>query len=164
MDIIDCLKMKDCKVFAQSFNRANLTYEIVPKTKNVVKDIVEFVNKNYKHQSGIVYCISRKACEEMSSDLQSHGLKCSFYHAGLHKQDRMRIQEDWGKNKTQIIVATIAFGMGIDKPDVRFVIHHSLPQSLEGYYQETGRAGRDGKPSRCMLMYSYANKKTVQNI
>ena len=161
MDIIDCMQMKNCKEFAQSFNRSNLTYEIVPKTKQVVQDIVDFVNKYYKNASGIVYCLSRKSCEQMSSDLQQAGLRCAFYHAGLHKQDRSRIQDDWGTNKIQVIIATVAFGMGIDKPDVRFVIHHSLPQSLEGYYQETGRAGRDGKPSRCMLMYSYSDKKTV---
>jgi RecQ family ATP-dependent DNA helicase len=161
VDILEVLQMRNCASFEMSFNRANLYYEIRPKTKMVVSDIVEFVQKYYPKSSGIVYCLSRKACESMCDDLQKAGLKCAFYHAGLHKTDRCRIQKDWGEDRIRIIVATVAFGMGIDKADVRFVIHHSLPQSLEGYYQETGRAGRDGKPSKCILLYSYRDKSTV---
>lgn len=161
MDVQQVLKMRNCICFEQSFNRPNLFYEIRPKAKNIEDSIVTFVNSNYPADCGIIYCISKKNCETLTAKLKERGMKVEFYHAGLHKDDRAKIQKDWGMNKVKIIIATIAFGMGIDKPDVRFVIHHSIPQSLEGYYQETGRAGRDGKPSRCVLFYSYKDKSTV---
>jgi RecQ family ATP-dependent DNA helicase len=135
VDILSVLKMENCSTFEQSFNRPNLVYKIYPKDKSITDNIAEFIKKNYNRQCGIVYCLSKKNCEEMCGQLQSRGLKVDFYHAGLHKEDRARIQNEWGSGATHIIVATVAFGMGIDKPDVRFVIHYSLPQSLEGYYQ-----------------------------
>ena len=135
-DIIQNLSITNCVRFCQGFNRPNLWYRVLRKSKNVQVDIVSFIKSNYQGQSGIIYCISKKECEVMAETLTSkYGLKASFYHAGLAPKDREYIQELWGANKVQIIVATIAFGMGIDKADVRFVIHYSLPKSLEGYYQ-----------------------------
>jgi RecQ family ATP-dependent DNA helicase len=161
LDILSVLQMQNCSKYEQSFNRPNLIYKILPKNKETTEKIVEFIYKHHAKQSGIVYCLSKKACEEMAEKLTKAKLKAAFYHAGLHKEDRARIQNDWGLNRLHIIVATVAFGMGIDKPDVRYVIHFSLPQSLEGYYQETGRAGRDGKESTCLLFYNYRDKSTV---
>ncbi|KAI8802231.1 P-loop containing nucleoside triphosphate hydrolase protein [Cladochytrium replicatum] len=163
-DILDCLKFRNATVIRQSFNRANLRYEIRAKDRNIDQDIYAFIENHYPKQCGIVYCLSKRNCEETASKLEQNGFKAAFYHAGLDAEDRKRIQEDWIKNRIQIIVATVAFGMGIDKPDVRFVVHYSLPSSLEGYYQETGRAGRDGKVSTCILYYAYRDKWTIDNL
>ena len=143
-------------MFKQSFNRPNLRYQVREKSKSI-DDIIALIKTQYAGKCGIIYCLSRKNCEEMSTKLTKQGINSAFYHAGLDSRDRNRIQMEWVSNSFQVIVATIAFGMGIDKSDVRFVIHSSLPNSLEGYYQETGRAGRDGRDSLCILYYSYTD-------
>lgn len=164
-DIIRTLGITGCSVLKQSFNRPNLHYEVRPKLKKVLHDIAAFIGTQEPGASGIVYCSSREKCETLAKELRdSHNVKAWHYHAGMSKGDRRKVQEGWQEHKFEVIVATVAFGMGIDKPDVRYVIHHSLPRSLEGYYQETGRAGRDGKNSTCILFYSYGDSKTVFNM
>jgi bloom syndrome protein len=167
VDVIHNLKMTGCEVFLQSFNRPNLTYEVRPKGKNteVLASIAETITKSYKNQCGIVYCLSRKTCEKVAEDLRdTYRLRAAHYHAGMKSDDKTKVQKEWQAGKWHIIVATIAFGMGIDKPDVRFVMHHSIPKSLEGYYQETGRAGRDGKRSGCYLYYGYKDAATLKRM
>ncbi|KAI8819999.1 P-loop containing nucleoside triphosphate hydrolase protein [Fimicolochytrium jonesii] len=164
LDIIDCLGMHNCARFVQSFNRSNLRYEVRKKEKQIVNDICSLIETFYPGQCGIIYCGSRKNCEDVTDKLKKNGMDIDFYHAGLEKDDRLRIQSAWATGKIKIIVATVAFGMGIDKPDVRFVIHYSLPHSLEGYYQETGRAGRDGKESMCIMYYSYRDKTMIDTM
>lgn len=163
-DIIRVLGIEGCKVLKQSFNRPNLHYEVRPKKKAVLDEIVSFIRTQPSGVSGIVYCSSREKCEIIAKELRDKDIRAWHYHAGMTKGDRRKIQEGWQEHKFEVIVATIAFGMGIDKPDVRYVIHHSLPRSLEGYYQETGRAGRDGKNSTCILFYTYGDSKTIQNL
>jgi len=153
-DIQKNLAMADATLFKASFNRPNLYYEVRPKTKNVVKDIIKFI-KNNSGKSGIVYCLSRKKVEEIAKTLVVNGIKALPYHAGLDAPTRRQNQDNFLMEEVDVIVATIAFGMGIDKPDVRFVIHHDIPKSLEGYYQETGRAGRDDGEGNCIAFYSF---------
>ena len=159
MDIQKNLGMTDATVFRSSFNRANLYYELRPK-QNVDHDIIRFIKQN-DGKSGIIYCLSRKKVEELAELLMANGIKARAYHAGMDAQTRADNQDAFLHERVDVIVATIAFGMGIDKPDVRYVIHYDIPKSLEGYYQETGRAGRDGGEGHCLTFYSY---KDIQKL
>ncbi|KAL2809662.1 hypothetical protein BJX63DRAFT_345896 [Aspergillus granulosus] len=166
-DVIHNLKMDGCEVFTQSFNRPNLTYEVRSKGKEseLVCNIADIIKKSYRGKSGIVYCLSRSNCEKVAETLRDkHGIHAGHYHAGLEAEERSQVQQSWQRGEIHVIVATIAFGMGIDKSDVRFVIHHSMPKSLEGYYQETGRAGRDGRRSGCYLFYSYRDVSALEGM
>ena len=159
-DIKKNLGIQDAKDFKSSFNRPNLYYEVRPKTKNVDKDIIKFIKAN-PGKSGIIYCLSRKKVEELAEILQANDISAMAYHAGMESAARSKTQDAFIMEKIDVIVATIAFGMGIDKPDVRYVIHYDIPKSLEGYYQETGRAGRDGGEGQCIAFY---NSKDVQKL
>ena len=163
-DVISNLGIQGCRQFSQSFNRPNLSYEVLPKAKGVINSIANLIKGRYIGKSGIVYCLSRKSCEQVAQKLSEMGIHAYHYHAGMDSADRSDVQRRWQRNEYHVIVATIAFGMGIDKADVRYVIHHSLPKSLEGYYQETGRAGRDGKRSECYLYYHYADSKILRKM
>jgi ATP-dependent DNA helicase RecQ len=160
-DILKTLGITDANRFKASFNRANLFYEVRPKTKEVEKDIIRFV-KQRDGKSGIIYCLSRKKVEEIAQILQVNGIKAVPYHAGLDAKTRVRHQDMFLMEDCDVVVATIAFGMGIDKPDVRFVIHHDIPKSLESYYQETGRAGRDDGEGYCLAFYAYKDIEKLE--
>ena len=152
-DIKKSLGIPDAKDFKSSFNRPNLYYEVRSKTKDIDKDIIRFIRQN-EGKSGIIYCLSRKKVEELAEILQANKIRAAAYHAGLEQQVRSETQDKFVMEEIDVIVATIAFGMGIDKPDVRFVIHYDIPKSLEGYYQETGRAGRDGGEGKCIAFFT----------
>lgn len=162
-DIQRNLDMLDAKVFKLSFNRTNLYYEVRKKTKGVDKEIIHFI-KNNPGKSGIIYCLSRRGVEELAETLRVNDIKVLPYHAGMDGNTRSENQDAFLHEKVDVIVATIAFGMGIDKPDVRYVIHYDIPKSLEGYYQETGRAGRDGGEGHCIAYFCHKDMQKLEKL
>ncbi|CAK5279407.1 unnamed protein product, partial [Mycena citricolor] len=158
-DILSQLQLKNPAIFRQSFNRKNLNYSVLPKRS--VEQVVDFIKKKHNGHTGVIYRTGRLACEKMADKLRSSGLNAKHYHAGMPSDERELVQSEWKSAVCRIIVATIAFGMGIDKQDVRFVIHYDMPKTMDGYYQETGRAGRDQKPADCVLYYSLGDFKTL---
>ena len=171
-DVMAKLRIPNGEIFVQSFNRPNLYYSVILKKKNTVNDqIATFIQKNCRGSCGIVYCFSKRDCETVSQALQSKGnllltlgITADFYHGDLTGDVRTQKYDAWINDQVQVMVATIAFGMGINKPDVRFVIHHTMSQSLEAYYQESGRAGRDGEPAHCVLLYNYQDKFRIEQL
>ena len=166
VDVIHNLSIKDCEVFTQSFNRPNLSYEVRKKESSAkaLTEIESLINGQYRYQTGIIYCLSRQNCEDVARKLRDKKIQAHHYHAGMESAEKNEVQQQWQRGAFNVIVATIAFGMGIDKPDVRFVIHYTIPKSLEGYYQETGRAGRDGKRSGCYLFYGYGDTSSLKRM
>ena len=168
-DIISSLRLNRGKLISlrQSFNRENLFYQVLPKRETfdtLVAKLREIIVTNFTRESGIIYCHSRNSCEKLAARLTALGVRCSFYHAGMSPRERIVVQQMWQRKQLHVICATVAFGMGIDKPDVRFVIHFTIPRTLENYYQETGRAGRDGKYSYCILFYSFTDVRKLQKM
>ncbi|GAA99436.1 uncharacterized protein L969DRAFT_23304 [Mixia osmundae IAM 14324] len=164
-DVITSLGINDCLVLSQSFNRPNLRYEVRPKGKLIIKDISDLIKRDFAGLCGIIYCLSKKQCEDIAEALKTqHGVKAHHYHAGMAKDDRIRIQADWQRGKIHVVCATIAFGMGIDKANVRFVLHFTISGSLEAYYQETGRAGRDGGDSVCILYFNFNDTRLLYRL
>ncbi|KAJ7684805.1 DNA helicase [Mycena polygramma] len=158
-DILARLQLQNPAVFRQSFNRTNLYYAVLPKRS--LDDMVSFIKRDHPNKTGIIYRTGRDNCEKLANQLRAKGLEAQHYHAKMEPQDKERVQDEWQKGRCHIIVATIAFGMGIDKKDVRFVIHYDLPKNMDGYYQETGRAGRDGEPADCILYYAYRDLQPI---
>jgi RecQ family ATP-dependent DNA helicase len=164
-DVKHNLGINGCEEYSHSFNRPNLSYEVRPFAKDMVGVMAKIINEEFRGKSGIIYCLSRNDCENVAKELATkHRIPAQFYHAGMHKDDKLIVQRRWQAGESKVVVATIAFGMGIDKANVRYVFHYSLPKSLEGYYQETGRAGRDGKPSTCILFYLYRDKQKLERL
>ncbi|KIY43721.1 ATP-dependent DNA helicase, partial [Fistulina hepatica ATCC 64428] len=163
-DIVHNLHLESCLRLRQSFNRSNLRYVVLPKPSRVVDHIAQYINGRHKGHCGIVYCLAQRMTEKVAESLREHGIKTRHYHAGMEPANKEQALSDWQAGRCQVIVGTIAFGMGIDKADVRFVIHHDMPKSMDGYYQETGRAGRDGKESDCVLYYSYGDARKLMQM
>jgi bloom syndrome protein len=169
IDVMHNLGMESATVYSQSFNRPNLRYAVLPKkgkgrVSEFLDDVAELINSEYRNQTGIIYTLSRQNCEQLAQILQNqYGISAHHFHASMQVDEKARVQRQWQNGTIKVVVATIAFGMGIDKPDVRFVVHHTIPKSLEGYYQETGRAGRDGKISGCYLYYGYPDRKILKD-
>jgi len=163
-DILNQLRMKSPAIYQQSFNRSNLQYYVLPKSKKTLMEIVSKIKTEFCNKSGIVYCFSRRDCDSTAQYLKASGVSAAAYHAGLTDKQRSNVHESWLKNKYKIVCATIAFGMGIDKPDVRFVFHYTLPKSVEGYFQESGRAGRDNRKSVCILYYQYSDMYKIKRM
>ncbi|XP_050434799.1 recQ-like DNA helicase Blm isoform X2 [Adelges cooleyi] len=164
-DVLYQLQISGTKLFLSSFNRPNLLYKVLPKKgKSVLAEIAALIKQKYKNQSGIIYCLSRNECDSTATFMSNEGIRAISYHAGLTDDKRNEVQLKWITNKVNLVCATIAFGMGIDKPDVRYVFHYSLPKSIEGYYQESGRAGRDGEISHCLLFYNYSDMHRIRKL
>ena len=165
VDVKANLGINGCAEFSHSFNRPNLSYEVRPFVKDMTGVMAKIINEEFRGKSGIIYCLSRNDCESVAKELSTkHAIPAQYYHAGMQKDAKLLVQRQWQAGQAKVVVATIAFGMGIDKANVRYVFHYSIPKSLEGYYQETGRAGRDGKFSRCIMFYTYRDKMKLERL